>query len=124
MITQKMSQTTGSEQPEPNVRTRSGRVSKPPERYEPIEQVEDDYAPEDYDSDESDVSSEISYDSDEEVSEDDDADDEGNLDGFVVADKSESSESDTDGEPSIPPTEGRRAPVKKRPVPGKRVAGA
>ena len=30
--------------------TRSGRVSKPPVRYEPVEQVEDDYAPDDYDS--------------------------------------------------------------------------
>jgi hypothetical protein len=39
------------------VRTRSGRVTKPPVRYEPVEQVEDDYAPEDYDSDESDVES-------------------------------------------------------------------
>jgi len=33
--------------------TRSGRVSKPPERYTPIEKVEDDYPEEDYDSDDS-----------------------------------------------------------------------
>jgi hypothetical protein len=102
--------------PTPETRTRSGRVSKPPVRYEPIEQVEDDYAPEDYDSDESsDVSSEVSYDSSEEDPEDD-ADDEGNLDGFVVPDKSESdSDSSSDGEPAVP-VKRRAVPVKKRPT--------
>lgn len=117
MIIQKMSQPESCQPSDPTVserRTRSGRVSKPPERYEPVEQVEDDYAPDDYDSHESDISSEISYDSDEEGSEDD-ADSDGNLDGFVVSDKSESDDSDTDGEPSVP-AKGRRAPVKKRPV--------
>lgn len=113
------------ENPSPDVapisetRTRSGRVSKPPVRYEPVEQVEDDYAPEDYDTDESsDVSSEVSYD-DEEL-DDDDADDEGNLDGFVVPDKSESDEdgTSTDGEPAV--SDKKRGPPKravaKRPV--------
>ena len=95
-------------------RTRSGRVSKPPVRYEPVEQVEDDYADEDYDSlESSDVSSEVSYDSSEEDPEDD-ADDDGNLDGFVVPDKSESDSDDSsDGEPAVP-NKRRAVPVKKR----------
>ena len=99
------------------VRTRSGRVSKPPVRYEPVEQVEDDYAPEDYDTDEPDESSEdIETDEDEEDDESD-ADEDGNLDGFVVPDKSESdvSDSDEDGEPTVPVAK-RRAVVKKRPA--------
>ena len=82
---------------EPGTRTRSGRVSKPPVKYEPIEKVEDD--------------------ADEEDEEDeDDADEDGNLDGFVVADKSESDESDSedDGKPAVPVK--KRTPVKKRPV--------
>lgn len=95
-------------------RTRSGRVSKPPERYEPVEQVEDDYAPEDYDTDESsDVSSEVSYDESEEDEDlEDDADEDGNLDGFVVPDKSESDSDDSDGKPAVPVK--KRTPVKKR----------
>ena len=98
------------------VRTRSGRVTKPPVRYEPIEQVEDDYSDAEYDSHESDTCDEdISDDSDEEDDEED-ADDEGNLDGFVVPDKSESDEdvSEDDGEPPVP--QAKRTPVKKRPV--------
>ena len=98
-------------------RTKSGRVSKPPVRYEPVEKVEDDYGTDDYDSDESDIDS--NFDDDEEDEEDDDeedADDEGNLDGFVVADKSESddTESEDDGKPAVPVK--KRTPVKKRPV--------
>ena len=84
------------------VRTRSGRVSKAPVRYEPVEQVEDDYAPEDYDTDEPVESS----------------DEDGNLDGFVVPDKSESDVSDSDeedGEPAVPVAK-PRAVVKKRPA--------
>ena len=102
-------------------RTRSGRVSKPPVRYEPVEQVEDDYADDDYDSDESDVSSTVS--SDEETEDDDDdsdADEDGNLDGFVVPDKSESSESDSDGEPPVSVQRRRAVAVKKRPTPSSR----
>ncbi len=100
---------------EPTRTTRSGRISKPPVRYEPVEQVEDDYAPEDYDTDESsDISSEVSYDEDEEDP-DDDADEDGNLDGFVVPDKSESDEEDSDGKPAVPDQK-RRPAVKKRPV--------
>ena len=110
---------------EPQTRTRSGRVSKPPERYEPIEQVEDDYGPDDYDTDESDVlTGESSFDDSDEEDDEDDADEDGNLDGFVVPDKSESDSDDTEdgGEPAVPDRK-RRAPVKKRPAPvGKRVA--
>ena len=103
-----------------SARTRSGRVVKKPDRYEPVEQVEDDYAPEDYDSDESSVSSTPSSDESDEYDDESDADDEGNLDGFVVPDKSESSESDSDGEPPVSRKKQPRAPVKKRPVARKR----
>jgi hypothetical protein len=99
-------------------RTRSGRVSKPPVRYEPVEQVEDDYAPEDYDTeDEGESSEDISTDEDEDEEDESDADEDGNLDGFVVPDKSESdvSDSDEDGEPAVPVAK-RRAVVKKRPA--------
>jgi len=113
------SETTVSEK-----RTRSGRVSKPPERYEPVEQVEDDYAPEDYDSDESDVQTDESFEDSDEEDDEDDADEDGNLDGFVVPDKSESDSDDTedDGEPSVPI---KKRGVQKRPAPKpKRVAPA
>ena len=83
-------------------RTRSGRVSKPPVRYEPIEQVEDDYSDGEYDSHESDTDDPTDDESDEEIDDESDADEDGNLDGFVVADKSESDEEDN-GRP-IPPT--------------------
>ena len=101
---------------EPVTRTRYGRVSKPPVKYEPVEKVEDDYATDDYDSDESEIESNFEDDEDEEEDDEDDADDDGNLDGFVVADKSESSESDSDddGKPAVPVK--KRTPVKKRPV--------
>jgi len=100
-------------------RTRSGRVSKPPVRYEPVEQVEDDYAADDYDSDESEVLTDDDIeDEDDEEDDESDADEDGNLDGFVVPDKSESdvSDSDEDGESPVPVSK-RRAVVKKRPTP-------
>ena len=57
---------------------------------------DDDYATEDYDSDESSIhSSEVSYDT-EDISSESDADEEGNLVGFVVEDKS-SSDSESNG---------------------------
>ena len=101
---------------EPVIRTRYGRVSKPPVKYEPVEKVEDDYATDDYDSSESEIESNFEDDEDEEEDDEDDADDDGNLDGFVVADKSESSESESedDGKPAVPVK--KRTPVKKRPV--------
>jgi hypothetical protein len=96
-------------------RTRSGRISKPPERYEPVEQVEDDYAPDDYDTDESDISSTVSSE-DEDEEDDSDADEDGNLDGFVVSDKSETSDSESDGEPPVSVQKRRAVAVKKRPA--------
>jgi len=91
------------------IRTRSGRVSKPPVRYEPVEQVEDDYAPEDYDTDDGDTDDIDDDDEDEEYDEDDeeDADEYGNLDGFVVPDKNESDEDDN-GAPIVPVVKKRR----------------
>ena len=65
------------------VRTRSGRISKKPEKYEPVEIPTDDFRPDEYDTDDdSDVSSAISYSEeelnteDEEFIDDDDYDDE------------------------------------------------
>jgi len=78
------------------VRTRSGRIVKPPERYVPIEVCEDDFAEDEYDStDLSDVSSEASFDPEEMTSESD-ADENGNLDGFVIEDKSDASDECSD----------------------------
>ena len=80
----------------PMTRTRSGRAVKAPERYTPQEVCEDDYADDDYDSNESgSVSSEVSYDT-EDISSESDADPEGNLAGFIVEDKS-SSDSESNG---------------------------
>ena len=87
------------------VRTRSGRVSKPPERYEPQEVVEDDYDLDDYDESESELGSDIEY-SDEELEDED----EGSLKDFVETDKSESEEEDSNGSRPV-------VPVKKRGVP-------
>ena len=96
------------------IRTRSGRVSKPPVRYEPIEQVEDDYAHEDYDSEEYEILSDESFDDDdEEVEDEDDADGDGNLEGFVVPDKSESDSESIDVVRDAPVS--NRNSVKKRP---------
>ena len=77
-------------------RTRSGRAVKAPVRYVPVEVCEDDFDEGDYDStDLSDISSEASYDSEEMTSESD-ADDNGNLDGFVVEDKTDASDIESD----------------------------
>lgn len=74
-------------------RTRSGRLSKVPERMKPTEDVVDD----DYDDDEHDTDYEAG-DDDVDISEDDseddcvdsDEDENGNLIGFVVSDKENS----------------------------------
>lgn len=102
--------------PTPETRTRSGRVTKPPTRYEPVEQVEDDYAPDDYDSDESAINSDEEDDFSEEEDDEEDADEDGNLDGFVVPDKSESGDSDSedDGKPAVPVKKRPTVSVKKR----------
>lgn len=73
----------------PELRTRYGRSVRAPARYEPVEQVEDDYGSDDYDEDESEVGSGVEF-SDSELEDDDDTD----LDGFVVPDRDESDEDD------------------------------
>ncbi len=66
--------------------TRSGRQIKKPECYEPKEICEDDYE----DEDESDEEGEDIFSSDEESESDEkDADENGNLKGFVVSDSDE-----------------------------------
>lgn len=74
--------------------TRSGRVSKPPERYEPVEEVTDDYTEGDYDEDEASEAEE--YDDteseDESLDDESDADENGNLEGFIDYEEDESDE--------------------------------
>lgn len=90
------SQTPGVTGSKPATRTRSGRAVKAPERYTPQEVCDDDYTVDDYDTEESgSVSSEVSYDT-EDISSESDADQEGNLAGFIVEDKS-SSDSESNG---------------------------
>jgi hypothetical protein len=73
-----------------NIRTRSGRVSKPPERLEIFEEVEDDYTDDDdSDFDEDDYDSESESESE---SDDEDADENGNLAGFIVDDEDDEDE--------------------------------
>ena len=66
-----------------NITTRSGRKVTKPTRWEPEENVTDDFDEGEYDTDdnESDVSSVISYDSEE------DSDDGSDLDDFIVDDE-------------------------------------
>jgi hypothetical protein len=92
--------------PTPEVtRTRSGRVVKAPVRYTPQEICEDDYADDDYDSHESgSVSSEVSYDT-EDISSESDADADGNLNGFVVEDKTSSDSEDNGPDVRSEPSE-------------------
>ena len=101
--------------PEPaGLRTRSGRVSKPPVRYEPVEQVEDDYASDEYDDAESDVSSHVEFSESELEDEEADSD----LDDFIVEDKSESDEEDNNGSESDSDSGGGvPAPVARAPAP-------
>lgn len=69
--------------------TRSGRVVKPPVRYEPVvESFEDDFSDSDYDdeSDEDDVDSIMTEDESDES--DDDLDENGNLKDFVIEEDS------------------------------------
>ena len=80
-------------------RTRSGRVSKVPERLDPVEDLpEDDFDDDDYQT-ESDIDSEEDIDlmeTDDEDDftdgDDDDMDENGNLKGFVVYDEEEDGE--------------------------------
>jgi len=75
----------------PSVRTRSGRISKPPVRYEPVEDVTDDYSRDEHEDfeEESDTDEDFSEDSEEESDDDSDEDENGNLKGFVVDDEDE-----------------------------------
>lgn len=75
--------------------TRFGRTVKKPERFEPVEVCDDDFKDSDYDETESDVSSEVSFESDELTSESD-ADDNGNLTGFIRDENND--DSDVDGD--------------------------
>jgi len=61
--------------------TRSGRVSKPPQRYEPKEQVIDDF-----EDDEGEDIEDSDDESDSDSSDEEDADEHGNLHGFVTYD--------------------------------------
>jgi len=75
-------------------RTRSGRVSKPPVRYEPVEEVTDDPEEDheeegDSDSEEEEEEEEDSDEEEEDSDDDSDADENGNLKGFVVDSESE-----------------------------------
>jgi len=84
------------------VKTRSGRVSKIPDRLELFEEVEDDYSDGDYET-ESDVESESELDllqSDtEDFCEDESEEDEnGNLKGFVVSDNEDNYDSGYENE--------------------------
>jgi hypothetical protein len=75
------------------VRTRSGRISKKPQRLELKEDVEDDFREDEYNSDvdllQSDDEDFCTDDEDEEEEDDDlsDGDENGNLKGFVVEDE-------------------------------------
>lgn len=63
-------------------KTRSGRVTKKPERWEPKEDVIDDFKPDEYDTDDgSEVSSKISLSDDEDPNSDDE--------GFIAQDSDE-----------------------------------
>jgi hypothetical protein len=73
------------------IQTRSGRLVKKPNRYEPTEIVEDDYV--ESDDDECTPCSEV--DEDDSDSDDSDADENGNLKDFIV-DSDSDSDSDQD----------------------------
>ena len=69
-------------------RTRSGRISRPPVRYEPVEEVTDDIEEDGTVEDSEDLgdtdTDESEEDSDEESDDDSDADENGNLKDFIV----------------------------------------
>lgn len=66
--------------------TRSGRISKRPDRLEPEEPVEDDYEESEDDADYTDDEEDL-CETDDEDEDDSDADENGNLKGFVVDDE-------------------------------------
>lgn len=74
--------------------TRSGRLVKKPDRYVPIEKVEDDYATDEHDTDTDDESDSDSEEEEEEL----DSDSEGSLVDFVVPDESEEEDNESETE--------------------------
>lgn len=70
-------------------RTRSGRVSKPPTRYEPVENVTDDYADDDYDEDDPNGENDESDDDEESDDEESDEEETESLKDFIVDDEDE-----------------------------------
>ncbi len=81
------------------VKTRSGRISKAPQRLELNEEVEDDYKEDEYDSDvdilqtdDEDFCTDDEEDDDSESEYNSDEDEKGNLKGFVVYDDEEDEE--------------------------------
>lgn len=73
-----------------SVTTRSGRIIKKPDRYEPVEQVTDDFSDSEYDSEFSDDDSDCESIVTESTMLSDDEDENGNLKGFVVDSDEES----------------------------------
>jgi hypothetical protein len=71
------------------VSTRSGRVSKPPERLELIEDVEDDFGEDEYDTDD-----DCSSDDGLSIRSDSDDDDDDDLADFIVDDEYEDEDED------------------------------
>ena len=75
-----------------DTRTRSGRIIKKPDTFKPTETVlEDDYAEDEHDTDfDSDIDTDdVIYSGSESEYDDEEEDDNGNLEGFVVDDESE-----------------------------------
>lgn len=66
--------------------SRSGRIIKKPDFYEPVERPEDDFKEDEYDDDDGDDGDEDIDDDEEDDDEDEDADENGNLRGFIVND--------------------------------------
>ena len=81
-----------------SVTTRSGRVSKKPERLELEEDVEDDYSDSDYEEDDLCETDEedLCETEDEDEDDEEDADENGNLKGFVVDDEEEEEDEEED----------------------------
>jgi hypothetical protein len=76
------------------IKTRSGRQIKKPDRYEPVERCTDDYTDDEEDDEGEDIISESDYSTEEE----EDADDSGNLKGFIVSDEDDDDEDEDEDE--------------------------
>lgn len=81
------------------IQTRYGRVIRKPQMYTPEDvKLEDDFSDSDYDESESDVSTDISYESEELEDSESDADENGNLAEFIVEENSENNNEESDVE--------------------------